>query len=83
MSDNRRRLTDSLSTAIREYAALRGLPYYDLPMLSDILSARSASIPMLSDSQVRSAMNGYQVNEPQAKAIMGAMSSRGFSLIQG
>jgi hypothetical protein len=28
-------------------------------------------------------MEAYNVNEPQAKAILGAMESRGFALIQG
>ncbi len=75
--------TSRLSTAVREYAALRGLPWYEPGVLNDILNARSAPMPTLSDHQVQLAMKNYQVNEPQAKAILGAMTSKGFALIQG
>jgi senataxin len=77
------RLTISLSTAIREYASLKGLPYYDERLLQDILNARGAPVPSLSDSEVQATMQNFQVNEPQAKAILGSLSVKGFALIQG
>lgn len=73
----------SLSTALREYAALRGLPYYEPSILSDVLGARSAAMPSLDSSDVTDAMNKFQLNEPQAKAVLGAMKVKGFALIQG
>lgn len=75
--------TARLSTALREFSALKGLPYYDDFLLRDILSAKSAAMPFMSESDVRSAMKNYNVNEPQAKAILGALSVKGFALIQG
>ncbi|WOO78940.1 Helicase sen1 [Vanrija pseudolonga] len=73
----------SLSTAIREYAALRGLPYYEPALLNDVLAARSATMPKFSLTDVEDAMKNFSVNEPQAKAILGGMSVKGFALIQG
>lgn len=73
----------SLSTALREFAALRGLPYYEQDMLADILSARSAVMPRLSDPAIDEAKRAYDANEPQARAILGAMAMKGFALIQG
>jgi senataxin len=40
-------------------------------------------MPSLSAQEVQDAMHSYQVNEPQAKAILGALSVKGFALIQG
>lgn len=76
-------LTHRLSTALREYAALRGLPYYEPAILSDVLAARSAIMPALRQPDVEDAMNTFQLNEPQAKAVLGAMKVKGFALIQG
>lgn len=76
-------LTIRLSTAVREYGALRGLPYYEPELLSDILAGRATRMPHLTTGAVESAMEAYAVNEPQAKAILGAMSIKGFALIQG
>lgn len=73
----------SLSTAIREFAALRGLPFYEPALLLDILAGRSAPMPRLSDYAIDDAKEAYDVNEPQAKAILGAMDVTGFALIQG
>ncbi|EIW69108.1 hypothetical protein TREMEDRAFT_31469 [Tremella mesenterica DSM 1558] len=73
----------SLSTAVREFAALKGLPYYEKPLLRDILAAKGATMPPLSSREVDRAMRSYDVNEPQAKAILGAMQVNGFALIQG
>ena len=40
-------------------------------------------MPRLSDVAVEEAKRAYDVNEPQAKAILGAMQAHGFALIQG
>ncbi len=72
-----------LSTAFREFAALRGLPFYEHEMLADILAARSAVMPRISEQAVDNAKKAFDVNEPQARAILGAMDVRGFALIQG
>lgn len=71
----------SFSTIFREYAALQALPYYD--MLDDIMNPRPARLPTFPDDRVTQAMSAYQVNEPQAVAILGALQTDGFSLIQG
>ena len=71
----------SLSTVRREYAALKGLPYYDLS--DKVLNPRLEDPPYVSSSEVTSAMKNHQVNEPQARAILSAMRTEGFSLIQG
>ncbi|WVW79753.1 hypothetical protein I302_101723 [Kwoniella bestiolae CBS 10118] len=73
----------SLSTAVREFAALKGLPYYDASLLQDALAGRSAPMPKLALDDIEDAMKSYDVNEPQAKAILGASHVKGFALIQG
>lgn len=77
------KLMDRLSTALREYGALQGLPYYDQALLMNILGARSARIPSLDEDDVDDAMKAFGCNPPQARAILGAMSVEGFALIQG
>lgn len=72
-----------LSTALREFGALRGLPFYEPSVLHDILNANSAKMPAMSEMAIRQAMTTYDVNEPQAKAIIGATQISGFALIQG
>ncbi|TKY85896.1 hypothetical protein EX895_005437 [Sporisorium graminicola] len=71
----------SLTTLHREFAALMAAPYYDL--FSDVIRGRVAPKVTLSSDEVRKAMHGYQVNEPQARAILGSLATEGFSLIQG
>ncbi|PWY99732.1 hypothetical protein BCV70DRAFT_161805, partial [Testicularia cyperi] len=71
----------SLTTLHREFAALMAVYHFDL--CSDILKARVAPRVLLSSSEVQRAMQGYQVNEPQARAILGSLANEGFSLIQG
>ncbi len=71
----------SLTTLHREFAALMAAPHYDL--FSDIIRARVAPKVTLAADEVRKAMQGYQVNEPQARAILGSLATEGFSLIQG
>ncbi|WVF66821.1 hypothetical protein IAT40_001563 [Kwoniella sp. CBS 6097] len=73
----------SLSTAIREFAALKGLPYYEPSLLQDILAGRSAMMPRLALDDIEDAIKSFDVNEPQAKAILGSMHVKGFALIQG
>lgn len=77
------RLTGRLSTALREYGALEGLPFYDAPILRDILGARSAKMPRLSFDEIQDARKVFDLNEPQARAVLGAMEVEGFALIQG
>lgn len=68
---------------MREFAALSGLPFYEPDLLGNILKGRSAALPRLQDTAVIQAMGVYEVNEPQARAILGAISIEGFALIQG
>lgn len=71
----------SLTTLYREYAALMSLPYYDL--CGTILSAK-LNRPTVPDSrEVQRTMTVYNVNEPQAKAILYSLTADGFALIQG
>lgn len=57
------------------------LPYYDL--LDEILQPTRHGKPDMESVLVDRAMKAYRVNKPQATAILGAMSTLGFSLIQG
>lgn len=71
----------SLSTVSREFAALKGLPYYDF--YSDILNPRLSRVLDISPDQIQKAKNAYRVNEPQAIAILSAIKTEGFTLVQG
>ncbi|WVQ62978.1 uncharacterized protein L199_001127 [Kwoniella botswanensis] len=73
----------SLSTAVREFAALKGFPFYDSSLLQDALAGRTAPMPKLALDDIEDAMKSYDVNEPQARAILGASHVKGFALIQG
>lgn len=73
----------SLSTAIREFSALKGMPYYEPDILDAILEAKPRDLPEVTDVTAQKAMDRYNVNEPQARAIIGAMRVEGFALIQG
>ncbi|WVN90408.1 uncharacterized protein L203_105644 [Cryptococcus depauperatus CBS 7841] len=73
----------SLSTAIREFGALKGLPWYEPSLLSDILAGRGTAMPKLSFPVVDETMKSLNLNEPQARAVLGAMEVKGFALIQG
>ena len=68
----------------REYGGLQGMPYFD-HMLPAILQSSSSPLVEPSGRSLDDAMHAYQVNRPQAKAILGAMSpnASGFVLIQG
>ncbi|KDQ62427.1 hypothetical protein JAAARDRAFT_121642 [Jaapia argillacea MUCL 33604] len=71
----------SLSTLHREYAALMGLPYFD--SFDIILHPRLSKRPLISPEKVTQAMSTFNVNEPQALAILSSLATEGFSLIQG
>ncbi|THH27997.1 hypothetical protein EUX98_g6198 [Antrodiella citrinella] len=71
----------SLTTLHREYAALMGLPYYDL--FDTILRPDLRKKTSVSPEELRQTMSLYKLNEPQAKAILSSMVTDGFSLIQG
>ncbi|CDZ98451.1 helicase sen1 [Phaffia rhodozyma] len=83
----------NLSTMHREFAGLRGLPYFDTPLsrnpgdtlMNAVLKAESFPPLQFSSRDIQEAMKTYAVNEPQAKAVLAAMDQRttGFVLIQG
>lgn len=56
------------------------LPYYDL---ADVIFNPRLVKPIIDKREVRASMEKYGVNEPQAGAIVGAMNTEGFLLIQG
>jgi senataxin len=71
----------SLSTLHREYAALRSLPYYDF--VNTILQPRLQNVALSNKQEIRKTMSDFNINEPQATAILKSMATNGFSLIQG
>lgn len=72
----------SLTTAMREYAALGGLEFYDLG--KDIIQPSLNPTPKPTPAQIAQYRERYDVNEPQAEAIVSAIQKKkGFSLIQG
>ncbi|KAH9950533.1 SEN1 N terminal-domain-containing protein [Amylocystis lapponica] len=71
----------SLATLHREYAALMALPYYDL--CDTIMQARLMKSTSTDSQEVQRTMATYNVNEPQARAMLNALQVEGFSLIQG
>ncbi|KAK9239547.1 SEN1 N terminal-domain-containing protein [Lipomyces kononenkoae] len=71
----------SMTTIEREYSSLQGLPYYDL--CDQILHAKPASSIRADAAKIRKTQSTYNVNAPQAGAIIAAMESTGFTLIQG
>ncbi|ORX57635.1 hypothetical protein DM01DRAFT_134426 [Hesseltinella vesiculosa] len=72
----------SLTTCLREYGALQSLQYYDLA--SEIYCPESRPSPIVSSTDVNAFMSDYDVNRPQAEAIVGALTKKkGFTLIQG
>ena len=56
------------------------LPYYDL---ADVVFNPKLVKAAIDKREVRASMEKYGVNEPQAGAIVGAINTEGFSLIQG
>ncbi|KAF9267418.1 hypothetical protein L218DRAFT_984944 [Marasmius fiardii PR-910] len=71
----------SLSTLHREYGALVAAEAYDYN--NRILHPHLDPIPTIDDRTVKSTMQRYGVNEPQAVAIIASLKTPGFSLIQG
>jgi senataxin len=65
----------------REYGALMCLKYYDLE--DEILNARPSPLEEPTEAQVKRTRGLYEVNEPQARAIISAVKNTGFTLIQG
>jgi senataxin len=70
-----------LSTLHREYAALISLQYNDL--CDFILRPSLPKAPEVDAKDLRYTMDEFKVNEPQATAILKAINTEGFSLIQG
>lgn len=71
----------SLATVHREYGALVSLEFYDhCPF---ILSPRLPMPIRVDEGEVERTMRKFSLNEPQARAIVSALRSEGFSLIQG
>lgn len=67
---------------MREYSALEGLEYYDLGQ--DIIQPKPSILIKPSRDQIEEYRARYDVNEPQAEAIVCAIQKKkGFSLIQG
>ncbi|KAF8540202.1 SEN1 N terminal-domain-containing protein [Trichophaea hybrida] len=71
----------NLTPLEREYASLICMQYYDLR--EEILTAKPSPLVEPTEAQVTKTKDLYNVNEPQAKAIIAAVSSTGFTLIQG
>lgn len=71
----------SLSTLHREYAALVSVAYYDL--FEIILCPRLSKAARVNRRDVEQTMAKYNVNEPQATAILSSLQTDGFVLIQG
>ncbi|KAG0762590.1 hypothetical protein G6F16_005643 [Rhizopus arrhizus] len=72
----------SLTTAMREYAALEALEHYELG--PEILNPAPTAIAKPGALIIQQYCKNYNVNEPQAEAIATAIQKRkGFSLIQG
>lgn len=70
-----------MSTVNREYAALLGAQYYDL--FDEIIRPRAVELPYIPRDRLLAATKTFNVNEPQAQAILGSFQMEGFSLIQG
>jgi senataxin len=71
-----------LTTVEREYCSLKALPYYNLQ--AQVTSGTSGGPAQeLRPEMIQSAMQIYQVNDSQAKAILRSIDGSGFSLIQG
>ena len=74
-------MQSSLSTIIREYGALMALPHYDL--LDSILRTELPRPGKVDSDEIHKVMKAYNVNEPQANAILKSLDTEGFALIQG
>ncbi|CAA9960180.1 Superfamily I DNA and RNA helicase and helicase protein [Pyrenophora teres f. maculata] len=72
---------DSITSLEREFAALKGLQYYDL--CDEIIKAKPSPLLTYKDSQIQPLISNYNVNMAQGKAIKSAIDNDGFTLIQG
>lgn len=57
------------------------LQYYDLEY--EIINAKPTEILDPTETQIKRTKGLYNVNEPQARAILSAVTNSGFTLIQG
>lgn len=71
----------SLSTLNREFAALVSLQYNK--MQSFIFNPSLPQSSIVDPKALQQVVQQYKVNEPQAEAILKALDTDGFSLIQG
>lgn len=71
----------SLATVHREFGALVSLEFYD--HCSFILSPKLPMPSRVDEDEVERTMRKHNLNQPQARAIVSALRSEGFSLIQG
>ena len=55
--------------------------YYDL--YDTILQPRLSKQNVTDQQEIRQTMTKYNLNEPQAKAVLSSIKTNGFSLIQG
>jgi senataxin len=58
-----------------------GLPYYDA--FDVIMQPTLNPSPNMLESDILKAMEAHKLNHPQAKAVLSALATKGFSLIQG
>lgn len=70
-----------MTTVEREYASLKGLPYYHL--LKQIIDAKPTVQQDIDENEINRVKRDFKLNTSQAKAIVATVSTPGFSLIQG
>jgi len=58
-----------------------GLPYYGA--FDIIMQPTLNPPPNVLEGDIRKAMEAHKLNHPQAKAVLSALGTKGFSLIQG
>ena len=72
-------MIDELAGALNPSYSIRG--YYDL--YDTILQPRLSKQNVTDQQEIRQTMTKYNLNEPQAKAVLSSIKTNGFSLIQG
>ncbi|OLY81811.1 Helicase sen1 [Smittium mucronatum] len=73
----------SLVPIHREYAALASIKYLPSHLLDNILNPRIPPSPKNDINDVNKIIKTYNVNKPQAEAILSSIDRVGFTLIQG
>lgn len=58
-----------------------GIPYYDA--FDFIMQPTLNPLPNVLEGDIQKAMEAYKLNHPQARAVLSALGTKGFSLIQG